>query len=133
MTRRVAAVDCGTNSIRLLRSCLGLRTHQPVESDEVRDHQHWHVDDRNDVGSAELPCQRRQTAPDGVVVGLEEIDGSDEIPTRRVRHARRFGMDALARQDVRQTDPAANTLTRTSSAFGAGISSSMTVITSGPP
>lgn len=35
----------------------------------------------------------------------ELIDGSDEIPTRRVGHARRFGMDALARQDVRQTDP----------------------------
>ena len=35
----------------------------------------------------------------------ELIDGSDEIPTRRVRHARRFGMDAFARQDVRQTDP----------------------------
>jgi hypothetical protein len=35
----------------------------------------------------------------------ELINGSDKIPTRRVGHARRFGVDALARQDVRQTDP----------------------------
>jgi hypothetical protein len=35
----------------------------------------------------------------------QSIDGSDEIPTRRVGHARRFGMDALTCQDVRQTDP----------------------------
>src|SRR6185437_6276692 len=34
----------------------------------------------------------------------ELIDGSDEIPTRRVGHTRRFGMDALARQDVWQAD-----------------------------
>ena len=30
------------------------------------------------------------------------IDGSYEIPTRRVRHGWRFGMDTLARQDIRQ-------------------------------
>src|SRR5215469_494093 len=35
----------------------------------------------------------------------ELIDGSDEIPSRRVRHARRFRMDSLPRQNVRQTDP----------------------------
>jgi hypothetical protein len=34
----------------------------------------------------------------------ELIDGSDKIPTRRIGHARRFGMDSLARQDVRKTD-----------------------------
>ena len=35
----------------------------------------------------------------------ELINGPDQIPTRRVGHVRRFGVDALARQDVRQTDP----------------------------
>ena len=35
----------------------------------------------------------------------ELINSSDEVPTRRVGHTGRFGMDALARQDVRQTDP----------------------------
>ena len=34
----------------------------------------------------------------------ELIDGSDEIPARRIGHARRFGMHPLARQDIRQTD-----------------------------
>ena len=35
----------------------------------------------------------------------ELINSSDEIPTRRIGHTRRFGMDSLARQDIRQTDP----------------------------
>jgi hypothetical protein len=35
----------------------------------------------------------------------ELIDGSDKIPTWRVRHTGRFGMNALASQDIRQTDP----------------------------
>src|SRR5258708_23157751 len=57
----------------------GLRASQKIERDIVSDHQHGHVDDRDDIGSAELPRKRGQTAPDGVVVGGEEIDGSDEI------------------------------------------------------
>jgi hypothetical protein len=70
-----------------------------IESDEVRDHQHGHVEDRDDVHSAELPGQRGQTERDGVVVSDEEIGGSNEIEAddeepeertdRTVRSARR--------------------------------------------
>jgi hypothetical protein len=35
----------------------------------------------------------------------QQVDASDEIPTRRIGHARRLGVDSLARQDVWQTDP----------------------------
>ena len=42
---------------------------------------------------------------EGRHASAELIDGSNEITTRRVRHARRFGMDALTCQDVWQTDP----------------------------
>jgi len=48
-------------------SRLGLRSEQQIECDEVRDHQHRHVDDRDRVGGAQLPRQRRKGDPGSAV------------------------------------------------------------------
>jgi hypothetical protein len=45
----------------------------------LRDHQHGHVDDRDRVGGAQLPRQRRRADLDGVVIVEDEVDRSHEI------------------------------------------------------
>ena len=45
----------------------------------MRDHEHWHIENRNRVCGAQLSCEFRKTEPDGVVIGEEDIDRSDEI------------------------------------------------------
>jgi hypothetical protein len=45
----------------------------------VRDHEHWHVDDRYCISCALLPRQRRKTNLDGVVVVEDDVDRSHEI------------------------------------------------------
>src|ERR1700677_2419619 len=65
-----------------------------MERDIVSDHQHGYVNDRDDVGSAELSRQRGQTDPDGVVIvdkdvgGSDEIEGDDEEPEERTHSCR---------------------------------------------
>jgi hypothetical protein len=59
------------------RVCLGTR--EPIECDDVRDHQHGHVDDRDHVCSAELPCYFSKTEADGVIVVDDEVGCSHEI------------------------------------------------------
>src|SRR5467141_1242568 len=58
---------------------LGLRTQQQIECDDVRDHQHRHVDDRDRVCGAHLPRHRRNADLDGVVIVDDEVDHSHEI------------------------------------------------------
>jgi len=45
----------------------------------VRDHQHWHIDDRNHVCGAQLPRQRRKTCLDGVVIVEEDVRRPNKI------------------------------------------------------
>jgi hypothetical protein len=58
---------------------LGLGTQQQIECGDVRDHQHGHVEDRDRVGGAQLPRQPRKANLDGVVIGEDEVDHSNEI------------------------------------------------------
>lgn len=60
-------------------SRLGLGTQQQIERHEVCDHQHRHVDDRNRVGGAQLPHQRRKANLGSVVIVENEIDHPHEI------------------------------------------------------
>src|ERR1017187_7387800 len=55
------------------RSRLAPRTHQPIESEEMRDHQHGHIENRNRTCGAQLPRQRRKTALDGVVIAEQDV------------------------------------------------------------
>ena len=52
----------------------GLRTHQQVEGGEVRDHQYGHVDDRDRVGGAQLPGQRRKADLVAMIVVDNDVD-----------------------------------------------------------
>jgi hypothetical protein len=67
----------------------GLRTQQQIECDDVRDHQHGHVDDRDRIRGAQLPRQRRKANLGGVVIVADEvnrpneIEGDDEKPEER--------------------------------------------------
>src|SRR6266702_7000292 len=60
-------------------SNFGLGTHQQIERDEVRDHQHGHVDDRDRVCGTQLPRQRRKSDLDGVVIVKDDVDYPHEI------------------------------------------------------
>ena len=53
--------------------------HDQIERDEVRDHQQRHVDDRDRVRGAQLPCQLRQTDLVAMIVVDDEVDRSHEI------------------------------------------------------
>src|ERR1700733_5023543 len=70
-------------------SCPGLRTHEPIESKDVRNHQHWNVDDGDEIGCAELAGQVRKADSNGVVVVDEDVGrahkvvGDDEEPEQR--------------------------------------------------
>jgi len=56
-----------------------VRTHQPIDSNEVRDHEHWHVENRDRICGTQLPRQRRKAEPDRVVIIEEDVDRPDEI------------------------------------------------------
>src|SRR6266853_343862 len=58
---------------------LGLITQQQIECDDVRDHQHGHVDDRDRVCGAQLPRHRRKADLNGVVIVEDKVDHSHEI------------------------------------------------------
>src|ERR1700691_4037411 len=60
-------------------SRLGLRTHQPIERHDVRDHQHWYIENRYRISCAQLPRQRRKTNMDGVVIVDENVDRPYQI------------------------------------------------------
>ena len=78
-------------------SCAGPRADQPIESDEVRKHQHGYVEDRDRVGRAQLSRDRWKAELDGVVVGKEdvgrprEIERDDEEPKQRTYSDREKG------------------------------------------
>jgi hypothetical protein len=72
-----------------------LMMEQQIERGHVRDHQQWHVDDRDQVRGAQLPGDGGKAGHDGVVVVENEVDhaddieGDDEQPEeRRERYAR---------------------------------------------
>ena len=60
-----------------------------MESDEVRDHQHWHIENRDRVRGTQLARYDWKTELDGVVVVEEdvgrphEIEGDHEEPKER--------------------------------------------------
>ncbi len=58
---------------------LGMWAYQPIESGDMRDHQHWYVENRDRVCCAQLPCQRRKSDLDGMVIVEEEVGCSNEI------------------------------------------------------
>src|SRR3984893_16157911 len=60
-------------------SRLGLRKCQQIECGDVCDHQHRDVDDRDRVGDAQLPRQRRKADLVAVVVVDDDVDRGDEI------------------------------------------------------
>jgi hypothetical protein len=65
-------------------SCLGLRTYQQIESDDVRNHQRGHVDDGDRVGGAQLPWYRGEAnlvaveVVDDDIRRANDIEGDDE-------------------------------------------------------
>ena len=60
-------------------NCLRLPARQQIERDNVRDHQRGHVDDRNRIGGAQLPGDRRKADVDRVVVIEDQVRCSHEI------------------------------------------------------
>jgi hypothetical protein len=78
-------------------SCVGPVARQPIKSDEVRDHQHWHIENRDRVRGAQLARDSWKTELDGVVVVEEdvgrphEIEGDDEEPKERTYSDREKG------------------------------------------
>jgi len=74
-----------------------VRTHQPIESDEVRDHQKWNIENRDRVCGTQLPRQRRKTESDRVIVVEQDVDrtyeieGDDKEPKERTHPHRKQG------------------------------------------
>jgi hypothetical protein len=60
-------------------SCVGPMARQPIESDEVRDHQHWHIENRDRVRGTQLARDSWKTELDGVVVVEEDVGRPHEI------------------------------------------------------
>ena len=57
----------------------GQRAQQPIESDEVRDHQHGDVEDGDNVSGTHLPGDCGKAGADGVEIVEEDIGHADEI------------------------------------------------------
>ena len=63
--------------------------HEPIEGDDVRNHQHWNVDDGDEIGCAQLARHVRKADSNGVVVVDEDVGrahkvvGDDEQPEQR--------------------------------------------------
>src|SRR5579859_667913 len=66
-----------------------LWTYQQIERDDLSDHQQWHVDDGDRIGSAELPWHQIKASLNGVVVVDDDVGcphdvkGDDEGPKQR--------------------------------------------------
>jgi hypothetical protein len=65
-----------------------LGTQQKIECDDVRDHQHGHIHDRDHIRRSQLPRQCWKPDLRGVVIVEDEIDQPNEIE-RDERTARR--------------------------------------------
>ena len=58
---------------------LGMRTHQPIECDDVRDHQHGHVDESGSRMWRPTGPPSRKPDLDGVVIVEDEVGRPHEI------------------------------------------------------
>ena len=50
-----------------------------MESDDVRNHQYWNVDDWDEIGCAQLACHVRKADSNGVVVVDEDVGRAHEV------------------------------------------------------
>src|SRR5258708_552627 len=69
-------------------NCLGLRTQHQIECDDVRDHQHGHVDDRDRIRGTQLPRHDHRS--------LEEKPPAPKAGVREERLTLSMNMKGLA-------------------------------------
>src|ERR1051326_5419925 len=80
-------------------SHLGLRPQQPIERDDVGDHQNRNIEHRNHVSGAQLPHYRRKSTLDGVVIVKDEVDCPNEIESNDEQPEERTNSYGEKRQD----------------------------------
>ena len=80
-------------------SHLRLRPQQPIERDDVGDHQNRNIEYWDHIGGAQLPHYRRKSALDGVVIVKDEVDCPNEIESDDEQPEERTNSYGEKRQD----------------------------------